>query len=390
MFSRATKIRLGLFLLIAVVGIGFTGARYAGLDRLVGAGGYAVVVEVPDTGGVFTNSEVTYRGVAVGRVTGVRLTDRGAALDLHIDSAAPPIPADARAAVANRSAVGEQYLDLRPDDEHGPVLRDGSVIPAERAELPPPPESLLLNLDRLVADVPLDALRTVVEESGTALQGTGPHLQRMLDSTGSLIAAADRNLPSTTALLANSDVVLRTQQRQSGQIIEFSRGLRQVAEQLRASDPDLRRLADVAPPAAEQLDGLLRDSGTGLAATTANLLTTVRLLDVRGPALENVLVAMPMMSAASHSAQDGDGRGHLGVVLNFFNPLACEKGYEGTERRLGDDIEPIPANPDIHCAEPPDSPTNVRGSANVPRAPVPDAVPVPAATPPLPFPLPPR
>ena len=32
MFGRATKIRLGLFLLIAVVGIGFTGARYAGLD----------------------------------------------------------------------------------------------------------------------------------------------------------------------------------------------------------------------------------------------------------------------------------------------------------------------------------------------------------------------
>lgn len=387
MFSRPTKIRLGLFLVIAVVGIGFTGARYAGLDRLFGGGGYAVVVEMPDSGGIFVNSEVTYRGVAVGRVTDMRLTDRGAAVDLHIDAAAPPIPAAARAAVANRSAVGEQYLDLRPDDDRGPVLADGSVIPAARTEIPPSPESVLLNLDQLVSSVPLDSLRTVVDESGTAFQGTGPHLQRMLDSTGSLIAAADRNLPRTTALLDNSDVVLRTQQEQAEQITTFSRGLRDVAEQFKSSDPDLRRLIDAAPPAAGEIDELLRTSRTGLQKTTANLLTTMRLLDVRGPALENMLVALPMMSASSHSAQDGDGRGHLGVVLNFFNPLACEKGYEGTERRPGSDTTPAPPNRDIHCAEPPGSPTNVRGSANVPRAPIPDAAVVPATRELIPFPL---
>ncbi|MCX2730406.1 MCE family protein [Saccharopolyspora sp. NFXS83] len=387
MFSRPTKIRLGLFLVIAVVGIGFTGARYAGLDRLFGGGGYAVVVEMPDSGGIFVNSEVTYRGVAVGRVTDMRLTDRGAAVDLHIDAAAPPIPAAARAAVANRSAVGEQYIDLRPDDDRGPVLADGSVIPEARTEIPPSPESVLLNLDQLVSSVPLDSLRTVVDESGTAFQGTGPHLQRMLDSTGSLIAAADRNLPQTTALLDNSDVVLRTQQQQAEQITTFSRGLRDVAEQFKSSDPDLRRLIDAAPPAAGQIDELLRTSRTGLQKTTANLLTTMQLLDVRGPALENMLVALPMMSASSHSAQDGDGRGHLGVVLNFFNPLACEKGYEGTERRPGSDTTPAPPNRDIHCAEPPGSPTNVRGSANVPRAPVPDAAAIPAARELIPFPL---
>ena len=74
MFSRKTKVRLGLFLVIAVVGIGYTGARYAGLDRLVGAGGYTVTAELPDSGGLFTNAEVTYPGVAVGRVSDLRLT----------------------------------------------------------------------------------------------------------------------------------------------------------------------------------------------------------------------------------------------------------------------------------------------------------------------------
>ncbi len=61
MFARGTKIRLALFLVIAVVGIGFTGARYAGLDRLFGGSGYQVRMEMADSGGVFANSEVSYR-----------------------------------------------------------------------------------------------------------------------------------------------------------------------------------------------------------------------------------------------------------------------------------------------------------------------------------------
>lgn len=390
MYARSTKIRLGLFLIIAVLGIGFTGARYAGLDRLFGGNGYVVTVDMPDSGGVFANSEVTYRGVAVGRVTALGLTDRGVAIDLHIDSSAPPIPADARAAVANRSAVGEQYIDLRPDDDRGPPLVEGSVIPAERTERPPPPESLLVNLDRLVTSVPTDSLRTVVDEAGTAFHGTGPHLQRILDSTGSLIAMADRNLPQTTGLLANSDVVLRTQQAQADQITTFSRGLRDIAGQLKTSDPDLRRLISAAPPAAREVDELLRTSKSDFEVTTANLLTTMRIMQVRTPGLENMLVAMPIMTASSHSAQDKDGRGHMGLVLNFFNPLSCSKGYEGTHRRPGDDTTPAPTNPDLHCAEPPGSPTNVRGSANVPRAPIPDPVAPPQDSGiPLPFPPPP-
>lgn len=387
MFSRPTKIRLALFLVIAVVGIGFTGAQYAGLNRLFGSNGYVVTVEMADGGGVFTNAEVTYRGVAVGRVNTLRLTEKGMEVDLHIEPSAPDIPSDARAVVANRSAVGEQYVDLRPADNRGPYLSQGSVIPANRTAIPPPPESLLVNLDRLVTSVPIDSLQTVVDEAGKAFEGSGPHLRRMLDSTQSLIKSADQHLPQTSNLLANGDVVLRTQQQQTEQITSFSAGIREIAGQLKRSDPDLRRLISAAPSASREIDALLRETKTDFGVVTANLLTTMQIMEVRTPALENTLVAMPMMSAANHSAHDKDGRGHLGAVLNFFNPLACEKGYEGTPRRPGSDETPAPTNYDIHCAEPPGSPINVRGSRNVPRAPVPDPVaPPPASELPLPFP----
>ncbi|GAA4849231.1 MCE family protein [Saccharopolyspora rosea] len=376
MFSRKTKVRLGLFLVIAVIGIGYTGARYAGLDRFVGASGYTVTAELPDSGGLFTNAEVTYRGVAVGRVSDMRLTRTGMAAELHIDDSAPPIPASARAVVANRSAVGEQYLDLRPGDDRGPYLAAGAVLRQDRSETPPAPESLLLNLDRLVSSVPVDDMRTVVDEVGTAFNGTGGDLQRLLDATGSVTRTAQQHLPQTTGLLDNSDVVLRTQQDQAEHIESFSSGIRDLSDQLKRSDPDLRRLIRNAPTAGREVDGLLRDTGTDFGVVVANMLTTMKITEVRRPALEQTLVALPVVSAFSHSVSP-DGRGHLGLVFNFFNPIACTRGYEGTPRRTGSDTSPGPTNTDLRCAEAPDSPISVRGSQNAPRAPVPDPVPHP-------------
>ena len=67
---------------------------------------------------------LAYQG-AVGEVGALRLTDDGMEADLVIDDDAPPIPANSRAVVANRSAVGEQYVDLQPLSDGGPYLTDG-------------------------------------------------------------------------------------------------------------------------------------------------------------------------------------------------------------------------------------------------------------------------
>ncbi|RCW44526.1 phospholipid/cholesterol/gamma-HCH transport system substrate-binding protein [Halopolyspora algeriensis] len=385
MIARATRVRLALFLVIAVVGIGYTGAQYAGLDRLFGGDGYTVTVRMADSGGVFTNAEVTYRGVAVGRVVGMRLTNSGIATELHIESSAPKIPADTRAAVANRSAIGEQYVDLRPDDNRGPYLTEGSVIPERRTTLPPAPESLLVHLDRLVSSIPTDSLRTAVDEAGAAFRGTGPDLQRILDSADSFIATAHDHLPQTTGLIGNSNVVLRTQQDQSRRILSFSKGARQIAAQLEKSDPDLRTLIEAAPAAGKQIDRFLHTSGNDLGALVANLLTTTRITDKRLPAMEQMLVALPVIAAFSPSAsQPGNDSGHLAATLNFFNPISCTEGYEGTKRRPGSVTTPAPTNYDLHCAEPSDSPINVRGARNapspgVPGEPVPHPPPLPLA-----------
>ncbi|WP_326569722.1 MCE family protein [Amycolatopsis rhabdoformis] len=386
MTSRKTRIQLIAFVVIAVVSVVYAGGKYAGLDRLFGARGYQVTLQLADSGGIFVNSEVAYRGVTVGRVSSLTLTDHGLDAHLDLDSGGPDIPADLHAQVANRSAVGEQFVDLLPDRETGPYLHDGSVITQDRTSLPASPDSVLSHLDDLVASVHPDSLKTVVDETYDAFAGSGPQLQKLLDSTGSLTAEAAQYIPDTRGLLANSRTVFATQERQSRNITDFAGGLKTIAAQLKSSDPDLRTVIDQAPQLSRQISDVLATSGTDLGVIFANSLTTAQITSARTDAIEELLVAYPVISAFSPSTSP-DGTGHLGVVFNFFDPASCTKGYEGTNQRPANDTTEAPVNMNAYCAEPPGSATGVRGAQNAPYAGKPPAIPAapketaPSATP---------
>ncbi|TCP45392.1 phospholipid/cholesterol/gamma-HCH transport system substrate-binding protein [Tamaricihabitans halophyticus] len=366
MLLRRVKVQLVVFVVIAVVGVGYVGGQYAGLDRLFGSRGYVVSVQLSESGGIFTNAEVTYRGVPVGRVGELALTDTGLEVELEIEDSAPPIPADTRAVVANRSAIGEQYVDLQPEHQRGPYLADGSEVPAQRTSTPIRPDDLLANLNSLVASVPTESLRVSVDELDKAFRDSGPALQNLLDSSSELTATATSYLPQTTALLSNGRDVLRTQRDLAEQITSYSSGLREISAQLKKSDPDLRALLDTAPGVAGQVDEVVRESGGDLGVVFANLLTTAKITESRTDSLETLLVALPLASATAPSANP-DGTGHLGLVLNFFNPMPCTKGYEGTVQRPGNDTTPGELNRNAYCAEPPGSEIGVRGSQNAPH-----------------------
>ena len=111
--NRLLRTQLIVFCVIAALGIVYVGGKYVRLPSLFGIGQYQVYLDLPDTGGVFTNAAVNYRGTPVGRVGALDLTDDGVRVTLDLDSSAPDIPADTVAVIANRSAIGEQYVDLR-------------------------------------------------------------------------------------------------------------------------------------------------------------------------------------------------------------------------------------------------------------------------------------
>jgi phospholipid/cholesterol/gamma-HCH transport system substrate-binding protein len=375
MITTRVRLQLLAFVLVTILGVGYVSVRYLGAGALFGAGPYPVTLQLTDSGGIFTGADVTYRGVSVGRVGPIRLTTQGVDVQLDIEPDAPPIPADSDAVVSNLSVIGEQFVDLRPVRGDGPTLRAGSVIPASRTSTPVPIGDLIAHLDTFLRSVPLESLRTVVHELGTAFTGTGTDLQVLLDSTDAFTRDAIAALPQTVTLIRDGRVVLQTQNEQSSAIISFSRDLALLAAQLRSSDPDLRRLIATAPQFADQTSGLLRESGTQIGQLLADLLTVSRVTLPRQAALRHLLSVYPVVTGGTDSSVvPDDGFVHLGLALNLFDPYACVRGYQGTIRRSGTDTTPIAANRDAFCAEPPGSPTDVRGAQNVPRAGTPAAV----------------
>jgi len=359
---------VALFAVISIAGIAFVGFRYVGAGSLVGLGPDTVRMQMTESGGIFPDAAVSYRGVEVGKVGTMRVTPTGLETELLINRSAPDIPANGVAVVANRSAVGEQYVDLQPIRDGAPFLQDGDVIPANRVRTPVPVDALLADLNALVTSVPLPELRGTVDELYNAFNRTGPQLQRLIDASNPLVRDAIANLPQTAQLLADGRTVLSTQAQLGGPITSFSRDLRLFTAQLKADDPNLRRLLRAAPPAATQLEGLIRDVGPDLSRTLFNLLTLTSILAPRLDGIEQVLVTYPVLSAGAPSVVPGDGTVHFGLVLNFNDPPPCRAGYLSVGENLPANANldnSLPLNTNISCREAP--PINVRGSQNNPN-----------------------
>jgi phospholipid/cholesterol/gamma-HCH transport system substrate-binding protein len=366
MLTTATRIKLAVFALIAVLVVGYTGLHYASLGRYVGLPGYYVVhLELAQAGGIFPNADVTYRGVSVGRVGAVQLTATGVEADLNISDSAPPIPARLQAAVADLSAVGEQYVDLRPDTASGPYLTAGSVIPQRDTQLPLPVTSLLTSLNTLATSLPLSTLRALLNQLATGLQGQGDDLAAILDGNHALVGALSATVPQTISLINAGKTVLATQIAESGELNSFAASARLLAQQLKTSDPDLRKLITAGPQAAAQVADLLANTNPGLAVLVANLLTTSEVTLTRGSALDELLSVLPADVAAGNTVITNNGA-NFGLAVTFFNPLPCTAGYGGTVYRNGlDTSPPPPLNTSAGCTEPV-SKGEVRGPANAP------------------------
>lgn len=363
MMARGIRIRLALFVALGALGVVYVSSSYLGLvDRVLGRG-FTVEAHLPDTGGLYEGSEVTYRGVGVGEVTAMRPLPDGVAVTLALDHEAR-VPADMALYVHNGSAVGEQYLDLEPSAAEGPFLEDGDVLTGGPASLPTTEEDLLVDLDALVGSVDRRNLRTTIGELGAMFRDTGRPLQRMVDSGGRLVAEARANEAETVALLEQGRRVLRTQQQEQGNIRSFAADLAGVTDTLRRNDPQLRRTLQGGAGAARQLRSLLEGTEPTLPVLLSNLVTVNQVVTVRLPAVEQLLVTFPRIISSGFTGTPGDGYGHVQLQLDN-DPAACRKGYLPPERwRPSSDLTDTRPYYAARCAS--GAPYNMRGTKYAP------------------------
>lgn len=372
MMRRATKVKVVLFVVITALTLLYILVDYIKLPSVLGFGRYDVAMELKAANGLYPKAVVTYRGVDVGAVTGLRPTATGVVVDLAINDDTD-IPANLVAEVHSTSAVGEQFVDLVPKGSGGPSLADGDTIPLTRTKVPVSTTELLDNLRGLVHSVPLDALATTVDELGTAFADSADDMRTLLDSSLSLTDEAKANLGPTLSLIKNLGPVLDTQRASGPAISSYADDLASFTEQLNDSDADIRTMLRTGPGLARQVNGLYDDLGPTLPGVLNDVRDVGEVTGAYQPALEHVLTVYPALIASGQNLvppsrmDDPFPLLSLDFKLSVNNPPVCVEGFEyAKHQRDPRDLRPAPLPKDSYCKVPHDDQRVVRGARNLP------------------------
>lgn len=373
--NRQARIQLIIFTVIALTALTVMGLRYMKLPaKLFGVGHYVVDVELPRTGGLYETANVTYRGSKVGRVQAVRLSDSGVIAELSLQSGID-IPSDLKAEVHSQSAIGEQYVELLPRNATSPPLRNGDVIAMSNTSVPTDINGVLDSVRTGLQAIPRGNLKTVIDESYTAVGGLGAELSAIVDGTATLALDARKNLDPLLALIDDVGPVIASQTQTSQAITAWASQVATVTRQLADQDAAVSGILENGGPALDDTRQLVERLQPTLPILLANLVSVAEVGLVYRDGIEQLLVLLPQLVAIEQGSflanvntkQDYIGA-YLSFNLNLNLPPTCTTGYLPAQQTRGAALVDYPerAPGELYCRVPQDSPFNVRGARNLP------------------------
>jgi phospholipid/cholesterol/gamma-HCH transport system substrate-binding protein len=359
-YVRNQLVVFALLTLLAVLAIVFP---FTDVPGRLGYGKMELTAVFSDGAGIYKNSNVTFRGAQIGRVTDVRLTPGGVAVDMSIDGN-EKIATNSKAEIHSVSAVGEQFVDFVPPQNSGPYLKTGDVVPLAQTSIPQQIAPVLDKVDTLLASVPQQGLQTFLDEGYKAFQGVGPDLGTLVDSSIQLVDEADRNYPQTEQLIRDVGPLLDTQNNTSASVRSYFADLAGFTDAVRHTEPKFRHMLPEVRSAAHEVNDLFKDNEVTLPFLTTNLKTVARVVGLYRPAVEQLLAILPNQIAWEQFF----ARDPAGVVVGFDTNVAnaCSTGYNSQNRRSPNELTDMPAEADTYCKVPQNDPRVVRGVRNIP------------------------
>ena len=170
--------------------------------------------------------------------------------------------------VGNRSAVGEQYVDLQPKTDNGPLPRRRTPRSRSRTPAPRSPPTSCWRTS------PPRSRRSTTTTCGRSSRrwaspstAPGEDLGQIIDTSNSFIETANANFDTTTGLIKDSNTVLQdassTRRRRSA---SFTNDLALFSTTLAGADPDLRNVIDSGSVAVNELRTFIEENEVDLAS----------------------------------------------------------------------------------------------------------------------------
>lgn len=357
--------RLGLSLVALattlVVGVGYL--VFGVFELNLSAEKITVQVYFHESGGILPGRDVALRGVPIGSVTSVGLTDDGVVVSAEIDSRTR-IPVGGEVRVAGLSLAGEQYLDFRPSTDEGPYLEDGAEISSEDTTTPVPLSALMHDMDGMLAQIDPGAVQTIVEELGVGPEGP-QKLSDIVDGGTFLISTLDEVLPQTVTLLRTGKIVLRTLADAAPGLQATSNEMSQMLGGIESMDGGFRSFVDTAPGTMQSIDALIAENSPTMVQLLGNLTTVAQMAYVRVPALNEFFFPSTRGGSTLDALMTTFRDDGIWALVNIFPRYACD--YD-----LPRESPTIPSFPEPYLytyCDNPDPSTLVRGARNAPRPP---------------------
>jgi phospholipid/cholesterol/gamma-HCH transport system substrate-binding protein len=239
-----------------------------------------------DASGLLPRNDVTMRGIPVGSVDDVVLTEEKVRVDMILDPGVR-VPEGTKAEIVRRSPIGELTIELAPGQ--GAPLDDGATIEADATRPPPDVSTTIKILADVLHEVPSADLTTVVSELATAVNGRSEDIARFSEDAADLperllqVQSELRNLivtsPKLTGVLADNAAVLGDDIAQTAGLLDILRDRRFDLLELSRNGARFTEVAqDIISTDKANIACLIRDSGQvngAIAAKKADLIAVL-------------------------------------------------------------------------------------------------------------------
>lgn len=289
---------------------------------------YSIFATFSGSGGVFTGQEVTYRGVTVGRVGGMRVVRDGVRIELVVEETYDRIPKEGTIArVRFKSAVGEQFVDLLPSARSAPYFDDGDRIPLEDTRLPVQQEELLRLLDRVLTGVPPEVIGNLVDVLGEGLGGRGDQLHAALAGLDPFTEALAGRTEELNRLAVSGDRLGAAFDETADDFVTGTEGL---GRSLGALGRGSEGLADLLVQGAEfvpDLGELVAARKTQIDTILANLAELTRISFENLESVEDTLDFLPLLLETIVESYDSEtNRFRFAQLVSEIRNLPCSYG----------------------------------------------------------------
>jgi phospholipid/cholesterol/gamma-HCH transport system substrate-binding protein len=283
----------------------------------VGEDPMTVKVEFADVLDLVPQSTVKVNDVSVGKVAAIDLEGYQALVTLEVRRDVD-LPGNAVAELRQTSLLGEKFVELSAPDEGAIAsrLRDGAVIPIERAGRNPEVEEVLGALSLLLNGGGVAQLKTITQELNLALEGRE-------DSARSVL----RNLRDFTGQLDEN----------KADIVDAIESLNRLALAAEKQLPTIDRALDELPSALDSIDRQ-RDDLVEMLASLDRLSSVA--VDVitrsKGATITSLQRLDPVLTQLAASGDDFTNAFHVFLTYPFVDEVVGRDPQVARNLHMGD------------------------------------------------------